>query len=881
MRNLLCSIILLCSTSYLAFGQTLEAGPIVGAVTPNSARCLAMTNIPGTVTIQLSTDQAFTTFRSFSNTTTPAQGNTVMFFFDSLETNTKYYYRAVINGNFASDVRSFSTYPCPGESINYVFTFGSCMNENRNNDAVFDEAKNHNSRFFLQVGDWGYPDDTDDWPNNSDFFPVDYNRVINSYKNKYNYANMKQFLKNVPIDYVWDDHDYVNNNSSRNTCSYTDFGTTGNVTEAPFPPGCRRNAIEGYYNLFPGYEPVDSSEGVFHKFRFGNTEVYMLDNRAARSPTTDALQLVGNNWQFNPPPGHSIIGDIQREWLLDNLRKSTATWKFIVTGTAFNKTYGTAISNMINLPNLAGLPLTAALIDSWSGFPMDQDSIINCVNDNGIDGVIMLSGDTHTAAIDDGGSGGLPEIMAGGLSQSNSTLYTTVPLLPFGLEWNQGGQGINGNLNVNDAFGKITIQGDDWVKLELIDENGNQIADYTMYSCSYQSGLALATDTVRDALCFGDSSGYITLTATGGTAPYSYTINGGETFQASPTFSNLPKGRYMPGVRDASGCTKELCIYIDEPTELTTNIDVTTISCIGANDGIIELTTTGGVTPYTYSWADGDTVSLKNSLAPGNYTPTLTDANGCELVFNISVTEPDSLYTQKNVTTPTCFNGDDATIQLTPYGGSAPFNIRWADNRTGTLRNNLDPGTYVFTITDSRGCIKVDSVIVGPGTPFAINATILGDDGTGNGSATLNPSGSIGPYVINWFDASTGNTIDGLSSGVYPVTIEDGNGCLQDTTVQIGTRPIDTGIDNLTEPNLNLYPNPVKGQLQMTAYLPTAEPITIRIFDLSGKMLLMKNFDATQKLETRLDLSELPAGTVMVELSTTTQQVHQKLLILE
>ncbi len=510
---------------------------------------------------------------------------------------------------------------------------------------------------------------------------------------------------------------------------------------------------------------------------------------------------------------------------------------------------------------------------------MDQDSIINCINDNGIDGVVMLSGDTHTAAIDDGGSGGVAEIMAGALSQSNSSLYTTAPLLPFGLEWNQGGQGINGNLNLNDAFGKITIQGDDWVRLQLIDENGNQVVSYTKYSCSYQSGLTLTTGTVQNVLCYGDSSGSITLLASGGTPPYTYTIDGGETFQASATFGNLPKGRYVPAVRDASGCTKELCIHIEEPLPFVATATVVRVSCIGAADGAIDLLAAGGVPPYSYIWPAGDTTAQVNNLLPGNYAPTVTDANGCLQVLNLQITEPDSLFITAQVTEPTCYLGGNGLISLTPFGGTPPITIQWSDNRTGPNRNGLSPGTYYYTLQDSRGCTRTDSVVVRPGNPFTITATITGDDGTTNGSATLQASGGTGPYTYTWFDGSTGPSISGLPTGTFPVTISDATGCSQDTSITIGIQVV--GIKNLTTALLEFFPNPVKGVLQIAATLPTAEAITIKIYDMGGRELLMQNFDATQKLSTRLDLSDLPAGNVLVELKTENYRVHKKLLILE
>jgi len=856
--------------------QTVTQGPIVGGVTTQSARAALFCSAPTIVGIELSEDSTFANSRLFEVATSAADGHAALVDMDSLTSNTLYYYRAMINGSPASDRRSFMTYPCEGEALAFSFGMGSCMNEDRNEDEVFIEAAKYPLRFFMHVGDWGYPDDTDDYPNDSDYFPVDYNRVIQSYKDRYSYRYMSSFLKNVPIDWVWDDHDYVNDNASGYTAPHTNFGIFGStVVEDPFPPGTRRNAIKGYYNMFPAYEPVDSTQGTYHKFRFGNAEFFVLDNRASRSPNTEALVQQGGSWRFDPPPGHSILGDVQREWLLENLRSSTATWKFVVSATVFNKSYRDAIDGLLNLPSIAGLPLAAALIDCWSGFPMDQDSLINAVNQANIDGVIMLSGDTHTAAIDDGQAGGLPEIMAGALSQSNSTLFTTVPLQAYGVTWSAGGQGISGNPSVSDAFANIQVDGDDHVVLELRSENGSVIASHTIFSCSFVSGLTLVADSITNIYCGGDSTGEIHLTASGGTAPYQYSLDG-KNFQSSPIITNLPVGTWKPAVKDAAGCTKELCVTITQPEPIRADYTVVDATCYGTASGAIDVVATGGTGTLQYLWADADTGANRTNLLAGNYTVSVVDDRQCELVLEPMVSQPDSLFSNTFTQNPRCYGSSSGVAIASPVGGTLPYTVSWSNGGAIPTQNALVAGTYGFTITDGQGCVFTDSATLIEPLPIAPEAAIIPDFGTGTGEVTLTPTGGTGPYTYLWYDGSTANSIGSLSSGVYPVTITDAVNCTLDTFFQVNFA---TYVEDLSMLDVSVYPNPAQDQVQVSFTLPFSTGVTIQLYNLLGAQLYSHTLAPAASGSHVVQLGSYASGSYILMLSSDKFRMQYKLIV--
>lgn len=863
---------------FLVSAQTITQGPITGGVTQESARVLFFADQSLAAELRYSKQANFNVYDTITASTDPNNGNVLKFTLQDLEGNTQYYHQVFINGNPAADVGTFKTKPCEGEAGNYTFLLGSCQNENRSDDEVFAEMLNHPADFFLQIGDWGYPDDTDNLPNNNDVYSADYSRVINAFKEKYSYSNMREFLKTLWIDYVWDDHDYINDNTSRNSSSYTDFGFPPVLTEIPHPPGARRNIIKGYYEMFPGFEPVDSTEGIYHKFRYGNIEVFMLDDRAARDPATVAIKNVNGDYVFDPPPGHTIIGLEQREWLLENLKKSTATWKFITTATAFNKSYRDAIQGVLNLPSLAGLPLAAALVDSWSGYPMDQDSIINMINREKIDGVIMMSGDTHTTGIDDGQAGGLPEIMAGCLSQTNSALFTTAPLLVYGLTWSEGGQGINGNTNTNDSFGKVSIDGDNSVTLEIIDENGTLIADHTIYSCSYYTGLDLQVSNSQDAKCYGANNGTVEVQATGGTPPYQYTIDR-DNYQFSPVFSGLAKGRYTVAVKDLTGCTNEVCVYIEQPDSIKLEVVTTPVQCNGNADGQAEIFASGGTGNFSYLWTNRvNSTPIDTNLSARGYQVLVRDSNLCSKRINFSISEPPAINYSSIIEDVPCYGGSDGIATIVASGGVDPVSIEWNDGRTTFTNNQLSYGYQSFTLTDSNACTFTDSVFLDQADSLFINPIITADSGGREGSIILNPQGGTKPYLYQWQGPSRSDTLRNLSTGDYTLNLIDANGCILKTELTV---PFDSttqvGIENiLAERHLTIYPNPVQSNLQID-WSGKNEIEQVEIYNISGKTIWQENTNISTSL--KVNVSQWPAGVYFVKIKADNKSVVKRFVI--
>lgn len=463
--------------------QHITNGPVISGVTDHSARIFVRTSQAAPVTLLLYTDSTLVS-SSVLNTLAEADSSNI-FDLTGLNPYTRYRFSLAVNGEVERQ-GSFRTFPKPDQTVPFSFTFGSCI-EHMRGDSIFVEMEKHHPAFFLHLGDWTYPDHEnypiDTGPGENQFYSVDYSKVQLLYRVRYSMPNMNKMMAQTPIDFIHDDDDFVFDENSRNvqSASRTENGKTV-LYDRPLPPGARHNVIQGYMQFFPHYPMEhDTAEGLYHKFRYGNVEVFFIDSRADRSSENDAYRTdKKGKIHFEPADDHTILGKQQMQWLLDSLKNSTADWKFIVSGTNFNMGYRRAIDLAVMLQGMqvqegrTGASVAASMAAMWVGYPFDQARLINFCADNKITNVIVLSGDAHCSAIDDGKNAGLPELMSGNLGVPNSHISDLIENR-IGLNiWDKGGQGI-GNTNFNNCFGQIDVYGKDSVQLNIIDQYGTKI----------------------------------------------------------------------------------------------------------------------------------------------------------------------------------------------------------------------------------------------------------------------------------------------------------------------------------------------------------------------------------------------------------------------
>ena len=175
---------------------------------------------------------------------------------------------------------------------------------------------------------------------------------------------------------------------------------------------------------------------------------------------------------------------------------------------------------------------------------------------------------------------------------------------------------------------------------------------------------ALASSfTQVNVLCFGNATGSIDLTVTGGVAPYTFAWSNNTTQE---DLQNIPAGVYTVIATDANGCTTTQTVTITQPqAALSLSSTQVNVLCFGNSTGSINLTVAGGTAPYTYAWSNNTTQEDPQNLAAGSYTVTVTDANGCTAQLTVTITQPQAglalSTTQVNVL---CFGNNTGSINL-------------------------------------------------------------------------------------------------------------------------------------------------------------------------------------------------------------------------
>jgi PKD repeat protein len=230
--------------------------------------------------------------------------------------------------------------------------------------------------------------------------------------------------------------------------------------------------------------------------------------------------------------------------------------------------------------------------------------------------------------------------------------------------------------------------------------------------------LSVITSTVTSPTC-GNHDGAASATVSGGTSPYSYLWDSG-TNSTSAVVSGLFVGTYTCTVTDAHGCTTAAEISLSNSNAPLITELVTDVTCFGLSDGAIDVTITGGTSPYLKTWSVGapqtnneDLINLTN----GNYVLFVNDAQGCTSVRIYTVTQPALLTATVNSTGATC-NHSDGSASVVPLGGNTSYNYVWSGGgQTTATAANLAVGAYTVTVTDNKGCITSASTNIAQITP--------------------------------------------------------------------------------------------------------------------------------------------------------------------
>ena len=373
----------------------------------------------------------------------------------------------------------------------------------------------------------------------------------------------------------------------------------------------------------------------------------------------------------------------------------------------------------------------------------------------------------------------IQNVSCNGDTDGSATVTTTGAVLPVTYLWSNG-ETTETAVNLPAGLTTVTVT------------DANDCAVICDIMISEPPGLLCEVMVVSEILCFGDANGEATVTATGGTGPYTYLWDNGQTTQ---TAVNLAAGVAIVTVTDANGCTTECQIELISPLELTCDITLeNNVTCFGFVEGSATAEPSGGTSPFTYSWSNGEATQTAVALAAGEQMVTVTDANMCETVCSITITEPEELLCSTVLINDVFCQGESTgSAQVVPEGGTAPFTYLWDNGETTQTATMLNAGLHTVTVVDANMCetscdITIDELSL-------LECAVVLDNpilcvGDMSGSVTAQVVGGLMPFTYMWSNGEVTQTIMNLGPGTYDVTVTDDNGCTTECSIILEEPPI-------------------------------------------------------------------------------------------
>ena len=308
--------------------------------------------------------------------------------------------------------------------------------------------------------------------------------------------------------------------------------------------------------------------------------------------------------------------------------------------------------------------------------------------------------------------------------------------------------------------------------------------------------------------CANANDGSINAVITGGVAPFTLVWSGPDGFTSSAAnITDLAAGTYCLTVTDDNGCSTQSCSTLEAPSTLTAAANTSSAACSGAN-GSVDLTVSGGSSPFQYQWDNGAVTEDLSGLAAGVFSVLVTDANGCTTNTTATVNGSNALDVTATSADNSCYGSETGGVDLTVSSGTQPYAFVWSNGADTEDLQNIGAGIYGVTVTDAAGCSFTSSYVIQQPTAIAIDTIIstyaegynVSSYGANDGSITTAVSGGNAPYTFDWSNGATTESISGVPAGVYTLNVTDASGCSATLTVEL-TQATDLTMPTAFSPN--------------------------------------------------------------------------------
>lgn len=377
--------------------------------------------------------------------------------------------------------------------------------------------------------------------------------------------------------------------------------------------------------------------------------------------------------------------------------------------------------------------------------------------------------------------------------------------------------------------------------------------------------------------CAGDGDGAATVSVVDGIPSYTYSWQGGGS--TTDQLSGLSSGTYSVTVTDSSNCSASINIDVVDPDTLVVGTqNSTNPSNCGANDGLARASVTGGVSPYSYFWSNGQNQRDNINLSTGTYDVTVTDALGCVRTGTVTLIDPNAPTVAGIGSMVTC-SEDLGSVSVTVNGGTPPYQYSWDNGSQDSSQTSIPIGTYNVNVVDAAGCVKVGTAVVdGPNAMDVDFQIAYGPAGDGDTDVDAVITGANSPYsTYQWktvngtFTApiagATTTTLNDAMNGDYMIVVEDAQGCLDSAEVTVNNLSVGI-IHNSLSKSLNVYPNPTNAKVNIMANDLSGQSIDIKVIDATGRIVGTSSVESYQGEELQFDLSNQAEGIYMIHLQS-------------
>lgn len=351
-----------------------------------------------------------------------------------------------------------------------------------------------------------------------------------------------------------------------------------------------------------------------------------------------------------------------------------------------------------------------------------------------------------------------------------------------------------------------------------------------VFTVEFADPLELSLDLISDELCAGELAGTFEINCSGGTGALTINDQNSVNYVCGQILDGLSCINYTITASDENGCELSESIQIACPAALEYDPIITDVSCFDANDGVITGAITGGTGALDVTWTyEGEIIETLEGTAPinvnlsgldgGQYSVSISDANGCELNGDFTIIEPEEIVPVLEPFPASCFGFCDGSFTNNSFGGSGILTTTAEDSLGNNVPvDQLCAGIHIITITDESGCSAQDTIDILQPTDitYLADTTNATCNQSCDGQVALNEvAGSFGGYTysIDPSLATCAGTCSGtevlftdLCAGGYVVTITDQNGCTKNVDFTVNEpEALDFGLDitNVTCFSLN------------------------------------------------------------------------------